>query len=286
MRVQYNGVLYENNWYSQNQNPEQNSSEFSVWTNLGACQTGTTPTPVPNTPTPVPNTPTPVPNTPTPVPNTPTPGQVTPTPQAGQGTISFSASSYSTGIGGALDVPVYVNTGNQNVAAYGLSVSYNSSVLSVDSSQGSSGVSAGTDGFVSAVNDLGNALNISGFEANGKGPSTNLHLITLHFIGEAQGSSTLSISVSDLTDSAYATIGNPSGGSATVSVSNQTLGDVNGDGSITIVDALMAAQYYVGLAPAGYNAAAGDVNCDGTRNIVDALVIAQYYVGLLTSFPC
>ena len=62
------------------------------------------------------------------------------------------------------------------------------------------------------------------------------------------------------------------------------LGDVNSDGSVTIVDALMTAQYYVGLNPSGFNAANGDVNCDGSITIVDALMIAQYYVGLLNNF--
>ena len=48
----------------------------------------------------------------------------------------------------------------------------------------------------------------------------------------------------------------------------------------------MTAQYYVGIIPPGFNPAAADVNCDGSINIVDALMIAQYYVGLLTRFPC
>jgi len=63
-------------------------------------------------------------------------------------------------------------------------------------------------------------------------------------------------------------------------------GDVNDDKQITIVDALMIAQYSVGLAPAGFITANADVNCDGNITIVDALIVAQYYVGLLTSFPC
>jgi hypothetical protein len=62
------------------------------------------------------------------------------------------------------------------------------------------------------------------------------------------------------------------------------LGDVNTDGTITIVDALMTAQYYVNLDPAGFYAAAADVNCDGGVSIVDALVIAQKYVGLINGF--
>jgi aryl-phospho-beta-D-glucosidase BglC (GH1 family) len=65
-----------------------------------------------------------------------------------------------------------------------------------------------------------------------------------------------------------------------------TKGDVNGSGTVDIVDALLIAQYYVGLNPAGFVSANADVNCSGTIDIVDALVVAQYYVGLVTSFPC
>ncbi|MBN1696721.1 MAG: glycoside hydrolase family 9 protein [Spirochaetales bacterium] len=62
------------------------------------------------------------------------------------------------------------------------------------------------------------------------------------------------------------------------------IGDVNCDGTINIVDALVTAQAYVGLEPANYYECAADANCDGTVNIVDALRIAQYYVGIVTSF--
>jgi endoglucanase len=60
------------------------------------------------------------------------------------------------------------------------------------------------------------------------------------------------------------------------------LGDANGSGSIDIVDALIVAQYYVGLAPASFQACAADVNKDGSTDIVDALRIAQCYVGLIS----
>jgi hypothetical protein len=63
-------------------------------------------------------------------------------------------------------------------------------------------------------------------------------------------------------------------------------GDVNNDGTITIVDALMTAQYSVGLSPAGFVSANADVNCDGSITISDALMIAQRYVGLITAFSC
>ena len=63
------------------------------------------------------------------------------------------------------------------------------------------------------------------------------------------------------------------------------LGDVNNDGFIDIVDALLTAQYYVGLDPTGFHPELADVNADGFIDIVDALLIAQYYVGLIDTFP-
>jgi hypothetical protein len=65
----------------------------------------------------------------------------------------------------------------------------------------------------------------------------------------------------------------------------QEWGDVNYDGSINIVDALLVAQYYVGLNPQDFNQQAADVSGDGSINIVDALLIAQFYVGLINEFP-
>jgi endoglucanase len=63
-----------------------------------------------------------------------------------------------------------------------------------------------------------------------------------------------------------------------------SVGDVNTDGTVDIVDALLIAQYYVGLDPSNFNQDAADVNCDGSIDIVDALLVAQYYVGLITEF--
>jgi O-glycosyl hydrolase len=61
-------------------------------------------------------------------------------------------------------------------------------------------------------------------------------------------------------------------------------GDVNNDGAIDIVDALLVAQFYVGLNPSNFDQTKADANCDQTIDIVDALIIAQYYVGLIESF--
>jgi hypothetical protein len=65
-----------------------------------------------------------------------------------------------------------------------------------------------------------------------------------------------------------------------------TCGDVNTSGSVDIVDALVIAQYSVGLDPSNFNAAVADVNDDSTINIVDALMTAQFYVGLISQLSC
>ncbi|MBN2836898.1 MAG: hypothetical protein JXR48_18225 [Candidatus Delongbacteria bacterium] len=63
------------------------------------------------------------------------------------------------------------------------------------------------------------------------------------------------------------------------------LGDVNDDDKINIVDALLVAQYYVGIGADIFNPEFGDVNNDDKINIIDALLIAQYYIGLIQAFP-
>jgi len=74
-------------------------------------------------------------------------------------------------------------------------------------------------------------------------------------------------------------------GTITTSTGTQGLpGDVNLNGVVDIIDALLVAQHYVGLNPATFDVAAADTNCDGSVDIVDALLIAQYYVGLLVEF--
>src|SRR3989475_2404444 len=68
-------------------------------------------------------------------------------------------------------------------------------------------------------------------------------------------------------------------------------GDVNGDGVVNIGDALIVAQYDVGLRACGQGQFSHpevcDVNGDGACNIGDALRIAQCDVGLIScAFTC
>ncbi|MBR2152800.1 MAG: hypothetical protein IJ944_05925 [Clostridia bacterium] len=62
------------------------------------------------------------------------------------------------------------------------------------------------------------------------------------------------------------------------------LGDVDGDGFVNAVDAMLICQYYVGL-DVVINIDLADVSGEGDINAVDAMLISQYYVGLIDKFP-
>jgi endoglucanase len=79
--------------------------------------------------------------------------------------------------------------------------------------------------------------------------------------------------------------GSPAEPTPTSPAPSQMRGDVNKDNKIDIVDALLIAQYYVGLDPEDFkDPLAGDVNNDDKIDIVDALLVAQYYVGIINEF--
>ena len=62
------------------------------------------------------------------------------------------------------------------------------------------------------------------------------------------------------------------------------MGDINGDNTVNHIDAMLAAQIYVGLVTE-YDLAVADVNGDNTVNHLDAMLIAQFYVEILEEFP-
>jgi hypothetical protein len=65
-----------------------------------------------------------------------------------------------------------------------------------------------------------------------------------------------------------------------------TVGNVNGDGEISVLDAMLVAQRIVGdITDADLNVAAADVNGDGEISVLDAMLIAQFIVGDIDEFP-
>jgi hypothetical protein len=74
-------------------------------------------------------------------------------------------------------------------------------------------------------------------------------------------------------------------GQSSLAVQSRIIGDVNKDGSMSIVDALLIAQFYVGFTSVDAYLPFGDPSNDDTIDIVDALLIAKFYVGLIAEFP-
>lgn len=70
-----------------------------------------------------------------------------------------------------------------------------------------------------------------------------------------------------------------------ISVDNTNfIGDVNGDGEISVVDATELQKYLVGLSSLSVDQlAVADTNGDGKISIIDATEIQKYLVGLVSS---
>ncbi|MBN1214090.1 MAG: hypothetical protein JXA99_01485, partial [Candidatus Lokiarchaeota archaeon] len=115
------------------------------------------------------------------------------------GNVWFSPVSTQT-IGDTFETKIYINTGSQNIAAYGFNITYNKDVIQIASDEY---VVAGAEGFVSAVNidNVNGWVMIAGFEAAGTGPNSQLHLITINWTTVGVGTSSLDLSIEDLVDS-------------------------------------------------------------------------------------
>lgn len=208
---------------------------------------------------------------------TPTPG---PTDLPGTGDVWIYPEVTTVGLNTPFSVEIHLNTGHYTLASYGFEISIDASMMYLEE------VKKGPDGFVSAVG-FGSGPDffiITGFDATGKGPDADLHVVNMHFKTHKEecGSATINLEIADLNSVYLEKIGTQQETYSTVNISGcDTLkGDVNGDGIIDIVDALLTAQYYVEFDVA-INTIAADVNCDNEVDIVDALLIAQFYVNLL-----
>ncbi len=130
-------------------------------------------------------------------------------------------------VGAIFETQIYVNTGSQKIAAYGIDIAYNQNVIVVDTSVGNNGVEAGADGFVSAVDvNTPGVIIISGFDLAGTGPGSQLHLLNITWIAVAVGTSFLDITVDALLDPDTNVIGTPTGIDGSVVVEDLTIGDV------------------------------------------------------------
>ena len=101
-------------------------------------------------------------------------------------------------------VEVHLNSGIQYFAAYGVDILYDSSIISYNS------YSIGAQGFVSALNvRTPDVVKISGFDAIGKGPGLDLHVLTIHWTAVAVGETVLGMEIDQLSDQYLNNIGKP-----------------------------------------------------------------------------
>ncbi|MBN2738511.1 MAG: hypothetical protein JXR70_16135 [Spirochaetales bacterium] len=191
-------------------------------------------------------------------------------------------------------------TASYHVLAYQMVFEYDPDFLTLDPQKGSDAIEAGEAGFISEFTNNNGILTITGFDTNGTGPSNSeQEFLKFHFTtGEKSGVTRVEIKNAillraeafepELFKGALATvyIGTASG----VYCPYQP-GDADGNGVVNIIDALLIAQYYVGIPGVVIEECAADVDnpCQGPEctvniNIVDALLVAKYYVGLITEF--
>ncbi|MBN2736658.1 MAG: hypothetical protein JXR70_06725 [Spirochaetales bacterium] len=121
--------------------------------------------------------------------------------------------------GGTFTTKLYINTGKQKIAAYGVYVYYDDTMMTIDTAIGNAGISEGTDGFVAAVNpnEPGRVM-ISGFDVYGKGPGKELHLATINWKAKKAGKTDLRVEVDKLTDETTIDVGNPIGKSTSITI--------------------------------------------------------------------
>ncbi|MBN1699308.1 MAG: hypothetical protein JW881_17440, partial [Spirochaetales bacterium] len=135
------------------------------------------------------------------------------------GSVWIDPASMNVSRGSAFTNEVHAHSGTQKLAAYGVTLSFTSSILTVDTSIGTNGVQAGADGFVAAVNaNTAGRLVISGFDTSGKGPGTDLHVCTVNWNASGSGTTTISVAVDSLVDENTNNIGTANGISGSVTV--------------------------------------------------------------------
>lgn len=139
--------------------------------------------------------------------------------------------------------------------------------------------------------DTAGSVLFTAIDPQGWTAETTLVTVTFENTGLAAGEASLTVSTVIAVDG---NLGALTPGVVPGVVSTVTHGDVNCDNAVTIVDALLIAQFSVGNRTGVNSCPLGDpitqileptidVNCDGSASIVDALLIAQYSVGNRTA---
>jgi hypothetical protein len=144
-------------------------------------------------------------------------------PAEGAGDVWLVPSDTVTNTGSNFITELHINTGNKKCAAYVINITFNRTIVEVNTDVGESGVEAGAYGFISAVNaGTAGTLRLSGFDTGGKGPGEDLHFLTINWRAVGPGYTLLNIDVEQLVDESTNVIGIPNGIDGGVTVSGST----------------------------------------------------------------
>lgn len=191
--------------------------------------------------------------------------------------LSKSVISIGTVVGNTTaPIPIRIDNAS-NIGSVDINVSYNSSVCVItEATNGSFDVTVAN----LEQNETG-WVRISAFQAENPGLNESIILANLTFrSNSANGTSPLNLTVSGLTDATNETKDIP------YIVVNGTYltflnGDVNGDGEVTLFDAMYLAKHVIGIT--GFEdivEAAADVNGNGKIEISDAMYLAKHVLGI------
>ena len=187
--------------------------------------------------------------------------------------------------GNSFAAEIHLDMGMQSMDTFQVEIVFDPAVIALDLNQGNNGVEIQVAwwNWVTAINEPGH-LSVTGFNVmTGIAGGNDFHLLTVNFINLGATCSNIDI-INSWIGSPHLDLNGISGIVNPQYCPAPLTGDVNGDSIIDIVDALLTAQYYVGLDPQNFNPDAADVDCNGSIDIIDALLVAQYYVGIISSF--
>ncbi len=187
--------------------------------------------------------------------------------------VMVNLSSQSQSIGATFNVDVNVlNVTDLYTVQFDLS--FNSSVIRCDSFTEGSFLGT-TIGFNPNINNTaGTVTGYAKTKLGSDGVDGTGTLATLQFTTLAAGTSTFTLSKVQFLDSSLSEITTTESG-ASITVTSSGAGDINGDGSVGLVDlALLGQAWGSSSGDANWNSAA-DLNSDGTVNLIDLALLGQ-----------
>jgi hypothetical protein len=144
--------------------------------------------------------------------------------------------------GDKFHVEMHINTGSEQLAAYAVTLAFNPDIIKIDSFAGNDGIEIIPPYGFNTVGALssGDQIICNGYTLSPTGPGSDLHTLNIHFNALNRGLTKITVDALLLSNGEI-NIGVPHGINAGLAIgSTETNGDVNMDGTVDIVDAMMA----------------------------------------------